>query len=105
MYTKSQVYGLNSKLTFQVRLNNASVAVQKNLKEFSLKKQGKALTFRAESDEDCTAWIDSIQQCITQLSGVDGQFSEDEEDNADVISDVICKGIYCHANLESVWTL
>jgi len=80
--------------------------VQKNLKEFSLKKQGKTLTLRAESDEDCTAWIDSIQQCITQLSGVDGQFSDDEEDNADnadVISDVICKGIYCHANLKPAY--
>ena len=67
--------------------------MQKNLREFSIKKQGKTLTLRAESDEECAAWVDSIRQCIAELDGVEEQFSDDEEDNGDVIDDEICKGL------------
>ena len=84
----------------QIRLHSASVSAQKNMREFVVKRQGKSLQLRAESDEDCQSWIEQIQQCISEINEQDCQFSDDDDEDtaalsppADAISDKACKHI------------
>lgn len=67
------------------------------MREFLIKRQGKSYLLRAESDEDCQSWIELIQQCITELTEQDDQFSDEEDDvppvspNVDATNDKTCK--------------
>ena len=66
-------------VSFQIRLKDASVSEQKNLREFLIKRQGKSYVLRADSDEECHLWIDHIQQCIDNVNGQECEFSDEEE--------------------------
>jgi len=67
------------------------------MREFLIKRQGKSYLLRAESDEDCQAWIEQIQQCIADTNELECQSSEDEEyvvptsPAADTTSEKACK--------------